>query len=73
MRSVACFMRACTTGKAIYRVLVLAVTAIGGSYFLTSTCTGEPYRSRWRGQTATHELKALEDLTCPRIFGPAIS
>jgi hypothetical protein len=23
----------------------------------------QPYRSRWRGQTATHELKALEDPT----------
>ena len=44
-------------------MLILAITAIGGSCLSASTCTGEPIGAGGEGQTATHELKALEDPT----------
>lgn len=45
------------------RVLVVAITAIVYSCFLTSACTGEPIGAGGKEETATNELKALQDPT----------
>lgn len=45
------------------RVLVVAITAIVYSCFLTSAWTGEPIGAGGKEETATNELKALQDPT----------
>jgi hypothetical protein len=47
----------------MYRVLVVAITAIVCSWFLTSACTGEPIGAGGKEETVTNELKALQDPT----------
>jgi hypothetical protein len=65
MRSSLSFVRA-HRQKAMYRVLVVAITAMTSILFLTSSCIGQTAEEK----TVSEELKALQDPTIliPRIW-----
>ncbi len=48
---------------AMYRVLFFAITAIAGSWFLTSTCAGQTTGAGGEMKTVAEELKAPQDPT----------